>query len=232
MPATTPLSSTSTHPRSADPVVVAAHVTVHAALDPSVVVHKFNPVLPGLPCAVQVRPLQVPVPEGVIQLVNRLGLPIKEDNTSTFPFVTFDVVVIDVEGLEVIAPAAAFDCTKVGPVAAPMAFCLDRRTEVRNPFCCNVVCLDSDRPSPAKVAAVESAISQAAFILECIDRKLAGVDRGVGLAFRLGHEKGSLANTLAATGLTAPKPPVGAGSICPRLQTQAGGHVPSRGIAP
>jgi hypothetical protein len=31
--------------------------------------------------------------------------------------------------------------------------------------------LDSDRPSPAKVAAVENAISQAAFILQCIDRK-------------------------------------------------------------
>jgi hypothetical protein len=31
--------------------------------------------------------------------------------------------------------------------------------------------LDSDRPSPAKVAAVENAISQDAFILECIDRK-------------------------------------------------------------
>ena len=31
--------------------------------------------------------------------------------------------------------------------------------------------LDSDRPSPAKVAAVENAMSQAAFILECIDRK-------------------------------------------------------------
>ena len=31
--------------------------------------------------------------------------------------------------------------------------------------------LDSDRPSPAKVAAVENAISQAAFILERIDRK-------------------------------------------------------------
>jgi len=31
--------------------------------------------------------------------------------------------------------------------------------------------LDSDRPSPAKAAAVENAISQAAFILECIDRK-------------------------------------------------------------
>jgi hypothetical protein len=31
--------------------------------------------------------------------------------------------------------------------------------------------LDSDRPSSAKVAAVENAISQAAFILECIDRK-------------------------------------------------------------
>ena len=29
--------------------------------------------------------------------------------------------------------------------------------------------LDSDRPSPAKVAAVENAISQAAFILEHID---------------------------------------------------------------
>ena len=31
--------------------------------------------------------------------------------------------------------------------------------------------VDSDRPSPAKVAAVGNAISQAAFILECIDRK-------------------------------------------------------------
>ena len=31
--------------------------------------------------------------------------------------------------------------------------------------------LDLDRPSPAKVAAVENAISQAAFILECIYRK-------------------------------------------------------------
>jgi hypothetical protein len=31
--------------------------------------------------------------------------------------------------------------------------------------------LDSDRPRPAKVAAVENAISQAAFILECIDTK-------------------------------------------------------------
>jgi hypothetical protein len=31
--------------------------------------------------------------------------------------------------------------------------------------------LDSDRPSPAKAAAVENTISQAAFILECIDRK-------------------------------------------------------------
>ena len=31
--------------------------------------------------------------------------------------------------------------------------------------------LDSDRPSPAKVAAVENAISHAAFILGCIDRK-------------------------------------------------------------
>ena len=30
---------------------------------------------------------------------------------------------------------------------------------------------DSDRASPAKVAAVENAISQAAFIVECIDRK-------------------------------------------------------------
>jgi hypothetical protein len=34
-----------------------------------------------------------------------------------------------------------------------------------------LVQLDSDRPSPAKVAAVGNAISQAAFILECIDRK-------------------------------------------------------------
>ena len=31
--------------------------------------------------------------------------------------------------------------------------------------------LDSDRLSPAKIAAVEDAISQAAFILERIDRK-------------------------------------------------------------
>jgi len=31
--------------------------------------------------------------------------------------------------------------------------------------------LDSDRPSPAKVAVVENAISQAAFILEHIDRR-------------------------------------------------------------
>ena len=31
--------------------------------------------------------------------------------------------------------------------------------------------LDSDGPSPAKVAAVENGISQAAFILECIDGK-------------------------------------------------------------
>jgi hypothetical protein len=31
--------------------------------------------------------------------------------------------------------------------------------------------LDSDRPSSAKVAAVENAISQAAFILEHIDRR-------------------------------------------------------------
>ncbi len=31
--------------------------------------------------------------------------------------------------------------------------------------------LDSDRPSPAKIAAVENAISQASFILERIDRK-------------------------------------------------------------
>jgi hypothetical protein len=31
--------------------------------------------------------------------------------------------------------------------------------------------LDSDRPSPAKVAAVENAIGQAAFILEHIDRR-------------------------------------------------------------
>jgi hypothetical protein len=32
---------------------------------------------------------------------------------------------------------------------------------------------DSDRPSPAKVATLENAPSQAAFILECIDRKWA-----------------------------------------------------------
>jgi hypothetical protein len=31
--------------------------------------------------------------------------------------------------------------------------------------------LDSDRPSPAKLAAVENAIAQAAFIMERIDRK-------------------------------------------------------------
>ena len=31
--------------------------------------------------------------------------------------------------------------------------------------------LDSDRPSPAKIAAVENAISKAAFILEHIDRR-------------------------------------------------------------
>ena len=31
--------------------------------------------------------------------------------------------------------------------------------------------LDSDRPSPAKVAAVENAISQAAFIMEHIERR-------------------------------------------------------------
>ena len=31
--------------------------------------------------------------------------------------------------------------------------------------------LDSDRPSPAKVAAVENAIGEAGFVLECIDRK-------------------------------------------------------------
>jgi hypothetical protein len=31
--------------------------------------------------------------------------------------------------------------------------------------------LDSDRPSPAKVAAAENAISQVAFILEHIDRE-------------------------------------------------------------
>lgn len=31
--------------------------------------------------------------------------------------------------------------------------------------------LDSDRPGPAKIAAVENAISQAAFILEHIDRR-------------------------------------------------------------
>jgi hypothetical protein len=34
--------------------------------------------------------------------------------------------------------------------------------------------LDSDRSSPTKVAAVENAISQAAFILECIDKKWPG----------------------------------------------------------
>ena len=32
---------------------------------------------------------------------------------------------------------------------------------------------DSDRPSPAKVAVLENAPGQAAFILECIDRKWA-----------------------------------------------------------
>ena len=31
--------------------------------------------------------------------------------------------------------------------------------------------MDSDRPSPAKVAAVENAISQAAFIMEHIERR-------------------------------------------------------------
>jgi len=31
--------------------------------------------------------------------------------------------------------------------------------------------MDSDRPSPAKVAVVENAVRQAAFILECIDRR-------------------------------------------------------------
>jgi len=38
-------------------------------------------------------------------------------------------------------------------------------------FAATLLCarkLDSDRPSPAKVAAVENAISQAAFILECV----------------------------------------------------------------
>jgi len=44
-------------------------------------------------------------------------------------------------------------------------------------FAATLVCarklieLDSDRPSPAKVAAVENAISEAAFILDRIDRK-------------------------------------------------------------
>ena len=44
-------------------------------------------------------------------------------------------------------------------------------------FAATLVCarklneLDSDRPSPARSAAVEDAISQAAFILQCIDRK-------------------------------------------------------------
>src|SRR6516165_5534240 len=52
----------------------------------------------------------------------------------------------------------------------------DRRTQARNPFrrffCARkLMALDSDRPSPAKVAAVENAISQAAFILEHIDRR-------------------------------------------------------------
>jgi len=42
--------------------------------------------------------------------------------------------------------------------------------------------LDSDRPSPAKVATVENAISQAAFILECIDRKWFRVNREHGSA--------------------------------------------------
>lgn len=31
--------------------------------------------------------------------------------------------------------------------------------------------MDSDRPSPAKIAVVENAVRQAAFILECIDRR-------------------------------------------------------------
>lgn len=31
--------------------------------------------------------------------------------------------------------------------------------------------MDSDRPSPAKVAVVENAVRQATFILECIDRR-------------------------------------------------------------
>jgi len=50
----------------------------------------------------------------------------------------------------------------------------DRRSSVL--FAATSLCarklmeLDSDGPSP-KVAAVENAISQAAFILECIDRK-------------------------------------------------------------
>ena len=56
----------------------------------------------------------------------------------------------------------------------------DGRTEERKYailFAATLLCarklneLDSDRPSPAKVAAVENAISQAAFILECIDTK-------------------------------------------------------------
>jgi len=45
------------------------------------------------------------------------------------------------------------------------------------PFAATLLCarklaeMDSDRPSPAKVAAVANAISQAAFIMEQIDRK-------------------------------------------------------------
>jgi hypothetical protein len=38
-------------------------------------------------------------------------------------------------------------------------------------FARKLAALDSDRPSPAKLAAVENAASQAAFILERIDKR-------------------------------------------------------------
>jgi len=38
-------------------------------------------------------------------------------------------------------------------------------------LCARKLKLDSERPSPAKIAAVENAISQAAFIMEHIDRR-------------------------------------------------------------
>jgi hypothetical protein len=53
----------------------------------------------------------------------------------------------------------------------------DRRKRHAILFAATLLCarklmeLGSACPSPAKVAAVENAISQAAFILECIDRK-------------------------------------------------------------